>query len=80
MAGTLVYERKNELLEGLFFLFFLFQKYYNGMAKEGQEENEPFYAARSYRQYLKPEILICRICAGNRNFSLRGDTGGIRRR
>ena len=22
MAGTLVYERKNELLEGLFFLFF----------------------------------------------------------
>lgn len=58
MAGTLVYERKNELLEGLFFLFFLFQKDYNGIEKDGQEENVPFYAARSHRQYLEPEILI----------------------
>ncbi len=31
MAGTLVYERKNELWEGLFFLFFLFHKNYIGM-------------------------------------------------
>lgn len=58
MAGTLVCERKNELLEGLFFLFFSFSKNYIGMAWDGQEENVPFSTARSYRQYLKSEILI----------------------
>ncbi len=34
----------------------------------------PLPAARSYRQYLKPEILICCFCAGDRNFNLLGDT------
>ena len=37
---------------------FLFHKYYIGTAGDGQEENVPFPTARSYRQYLKPEILI----------------------
>ena len=36
MEGTLVYERKNELLEGLFFLSFLFHKNYIGIAWNGQ--------------------------------------------
>jgi hypothetical protein len=58
MAGTLVCKRKNELLEGPFFLFFSFHKNYIGMAWEGQEENVPPPTARSYRQFLKPEILI----------------------
>ena len=58
MAGTLVCERKNALLEGLFFLFFSFSKNYIGMAWDGQGENVPFSTAHSYRQYLKPEILI----------------------
>lgn len=58
MAGTLVCERKNELLEGLFFLFFSFSKNYIGIAWDGQEENVPSPTAHSYRQYLKPEILI----------------------
>ena len=58
MAGTLVCERKNELWKGLFFLFFSFHKNYIGMTWDGQEENAPHPAARSYRQYLKTEILI----------------------
>ena len=58
VSGTLVCERKNELLEGLFFLFFLFHKNYIGMTWDGQEENVPPPAAHFYRQYLKPEILI----------------------
>ena len=58
MAGTLVCERKNELLEGLFFLFFLFHKNYIGMTWDSQEENVPPPASHFYRQYLKPEILI----------------------
>ena len=58
MAGTLVCERKNELWEVLFFLFFLFHKNYIGMTWDGQEENVPPPAAHFYRQYLKPEILI----------------------
>ena len=58
MAGTLVCERKNELLEGLFFLFFLFHKNYIGMTWDGQEENVPPPAAHFYRQCLKTEIII----------------------
>ena len=61
MAGTLVCERKNELWQGLFFLFFSFHRFlknYTGTAWDGQEENVPLLAARSYRRYLKPEILI----------------------
>ena len=58
MAGMLVYERKNELWKGLFFLFFGFHKNYIGTAWNGQEENVPFPAARSYRQYLRLSILI----------------------
>ena len=38
MAGTLVCERKNELLEGLFFLFFSFHKNYIGRKRNGQED------------------------------------------
>ena len=49
MAGTLVCERKNELLEGLFFLFFSFHKNYIGMAWDGQGENVPHPTARSNR-------------------------------
>ncbi|RKI78170.1 hypothetical protein D7V90_18175 [bacterium 1xD42-87] len=48
-AGTLVCERKNELLEGLFFLFFLFHKNYIGMTWDGQEGNVPHPTARSCR-------------------------------
>ena len=40
-------------------------------------ENVPLPTALSYRQYLRPEILICRFCAGDRNFSLLGYNKGV---
>ena len=63
-------ERKNELLEGLFFLFFWLHKDYNGISRNGQDKSVLFFAARCHRLYLDVEILICRICAGDRNFNL----------
>ena len=56
-AGTLVYERKNEL-QGCCSFSFLFHKNYIGTAWNGQEENVLLPAARSYRRYLALEILI----------------------
>ena len=58
MAGTLVYERKNELWKGAVLSLFSFHKNYIGMTWDGQEESVPQEAARSYRRYMRIEILI----------------------
>ena len=65
---------KERTVGGAVLSLFLFHKNYIGMTWDGQEENVPPPAAHFYRQYLKPEILIWRFCAGERNFSLLGYT------
>ncbi len=72
-AGTLVYERKNNCAKVMFFLFFLFHKNYIGMEWDGQDKSVLLPAARCHRYYLNVEILICCICAGDRNFNLLAD-------
>ena len=65
---------KERTVGGAVLSLFLCHKNYIGMAWDGQEGNVPHPTARSYRQYLKTEILIWRFCAGDRNFSLLGYT------
>ena len=49
---------KERTVGGAVLSLFLFHKNYIGTARDGQEENALHPTARSYRQYLKPEILI----------------------